>query len=256
MTTINVCMCYFAVGGAEIFWSRLSKKLPQYKWLFTTEVKPEADVVVYSNDHKFYLQARNLNKPVIQRMTGPRSYTLPQPEDLAAVICTSQAGWEASSFDGKQLIYNGIDLEYLKTIQPIKCELLYSPARQGVGQCIDTAIQYAREQKQHLTVLGDRQHLAENTAKLLRTKYPDVAWPGLVAEPIALGYMKGCEAYVMPTPVAGVSNALIEAVAFGKPIINLGHAEIPFLTNIDLNQTASKYDELIRKVLNEGKRTV
>jgi hypothetical protein len=248
MTTINVCMCYFAVGGAEIFWSRLAKKLPQYKWLFTTEVKPEADVVVYSNDHKFYLQARNLNKPVIQRMTGPRSYTLPQPEDLAAVICTSQAGWEASRFDGKQLIYNGIDLEYLKTIQPIKCDLLYGCARVGVGQQVEKAIHYAEEHGRHLTVLGGKQHLTEDTYDVLKKRYKDVAWTGLVEEETALGYVAGCNSGIMPTSVHGISNFLIECVGLGKTVISLGSAEIPLLTNIDINQTAARYQKLIDSI--------
>jgi hypothetical protein len=252
MAKVNVCMGIWGVGGAERFWERLARKLPQYTWAFTTEVQSTSNLIVYSNDHRFYLQARNYNLPTIQRMTGPRSYTLPQPLDLAAVVCSSKAGFEVSQHPRKQLIYNGIDLGHLKTIKPIPCDLLYAPARNGKGQCIETAIQYAQEQRRSLTVLGDRQHLAENTAEVLRRRYPKVNWPGLVAEDVALGYVKGCNEAIMPTPVHGVSNFLIEAVALHKPIINLGNAEIPLYENLDLNNTAAKYQELFERVLDEG----
>jgi hypothetical protein len=249
MAIINVCCNVWAVGGFEIGFKRLSVKLPQYNWRFTTNVIKEADLIIYANDDRFYDQAKQLNKPTIQRMTGPRSYGMSQPDDLSAVICSSLAGFNISKHPKKQLIYNGVDFDYLKTIKPIACDLLYSPARQGVGQRIDIAAEYARKNHRKLTVLGSRQHLIENTAKDLRRKYPEVIWTGLVDPDIASAYMKGCIDYIMPTPVAGVSNAIIEAVACGKNVINLGNAEIPPKDQIDIKVAAKKYDELIQSIL-------
>ena len=82
MKKISVCMEHWAVGGAERFWERMSRALPQYQWEFSKSVKSDADIVIYSNSHKFYDQAKKLNKPVIFRLTGPRSYKLPQMKDL------------------------------------------------------------------------------------------------------------------------------------------------------------------------------
>ena len=131
---INITMDFWGVGGAERFWQRLSRKMPQYEWLFTTAVDTNADLVIYSNNHKFYEQAKALNKPIVMRLTGPRSYVLPQPNDLAALICSSKAGYALSTHPKKILIYNGIDFDHLKTIKPIPCDLLMGSARVGVGQ--------------------------------------------------------------------------------------------------------------------------
>jgi hypothetical protein len=246
---INICLDVWSVGGAELGYKRIASKLPNYSWSFTTDVDPNANLVIYSNNHRFYDQAKALNLPTIQRTTGPRSYSLPQPNDLKAVICSSIKGYEITKHHNKHLIYNGIDFEHLKAITPIPCDLLYAPARIGVGQCVETAIKYSKEHRRHLTVLGGKQHLHEDTYKILKRKYPEVCWTGLVDPNVASSYIKGCKAYICPTKTHGVSNAIIECVAQDKTIINLGGVEIPPKDQIDINVAANKYDALIKSVL-------
>jgi hypothetical protein len=246
---ILVLLNTWAVGGAERGWYRIAGKLSQYDWAFKTEVEP-ADLIFYSNDHRFYEAAKKLNVPIIQRTTGPRSYNLPQPDDLAAVVCSSQKAFELSAHPKKTLIYNGVDFERLRGIKEIECDLLYPASRIGVGQKVETAILYALKHNRRLTITGAKQHLAENTHDLLRAKYPQMNWTGLVDEETMLGLIKGCRDVIMPTSTHGISNAIIEAVGLEKNIINLGSVEVPRRDQIDLNETARKYDELIKGVLN------
>lgn len=242
---VNVCMDYWAVGGAERFWQRLSRVVKQHQWIFTTEVDPEADVVIYSNNDKFYHQAKALNKPAVLRITGPRSYSLPQHNDLAAVICTSQKSYELSKHERKVLIYNGVDISKFDSIQPIECDLLYGCARVGLGQKPEVAIKYAKNNNRHITITGSRQHLAEKTYNVLKKKYPEVNWTGLIEEDEMFRYIKGCKAGIMPTSVHGVSNFIIECVAADKPIINLGGVEIPDKKQIDIGNAAYQYNKLL-----------
>lgn len=253
MKTICICMNVWATGGAENFYHRLAAKLPQYQWLFDNKVNPEADLIIYSNDHKFYDQAKKLNKPTILRITGPRSHSLPQPADLKAVICSTQKSHQLSQHPQKTLIFNGVDFDHIASIKPIKCDLLYAPARIGLGQKVEDAIKYAIKHNRHLTVLGAKQHVQENTYDLLRTRYTQINWAGLVAPDVASAYIKGCNEYICPTSAHGVSNAIIECVVNDKPIINLGGVEIPNKSNIDLNNTARLFQELIERILNSGK---
>lgn len=246
---INVTMDFWGVGGAERFWQRLSKKLPQYEWAFTTEVDPHTDLVIYSNNYRFYEQAKRLNKKVAERVTGPRSYGLVHPSDLSFLICSSKAGFDRIDHSKKCLIYNGIDLDSLKIISPISCDLLYGCARVGIGQAPEKAIQYAIKNSRHLTITGSRQHLAENTYKELKSKYPQVCFTGLLDEDVMLGYIKGCKAGIMPTSTHGLSNFVLELVACDKPLINIGNVEVPNKNDIDINITAKKYNELISPIL-------
>jgi len=246
---INICMNFWAMGGAEIGYKRIAAKLSEYEWLFTTEVDSKSDLVIYSNNDKYYHQAKKYNIPTILRTTGPRSYNIVQPLDLAAVICSSKKAYKLSKHPKKQLIYNGIDFEHLATIKPIKCDILYAPARQGMGQKIEVAAEWARSHNRKLTCLGDKQHLVEDTATVLRRKYPEVVWTGLVDNNTALGYIRGCNSGIMPTSTHGVSNFIIECVAADKPIINIGGVEIPDKKDIDLNNTVNSYRLLIENVL-------
>jgi len=250
MAIINVCLDVWGkAGGAEVGYWRIAQKLPQYDWKFTTDVDPTANLVIYSNNHRFYDAAKALNIPTILRTTGPRSINMPQPADLKAVICSSKKAYELSTHANKHLIYNGVDFKWLDHVKPIECDLLYSPARVGVGQQVEKAIQYAQQNNRNLTVLGSRQHLAEDTYDVLKKKYPAVFWTGLLDPNQALRLMKGCKDYIVPTSVHGVSNAVIEAVAYGKNIINLGGVEVPAKEDIDINITADKYDKLIQEAL-------
>jgi len=246
---VNITMGVWGVGGAERFWERLSRKLPQYEWRFTTKVDPSASLVIYSNDHKFYTQAKKANLPCIMRITGPRSYKIPQPDDLKAVVCSSKKSYALSKHKSKVLIFNGIDFEALKHIKPIECDLLYGPARIGLGQAPEVAIKYAIRHKRKLTITGAKQHLAENTYNLLRKKYPQVNWTGLLDENTMLRWIKGCKEAIMPTSVHGISNFIIECVGMEKPILNLGGVEIPDKADIDINNTAKLYEEIIEEAL-------
>jgi hypothetical protein len=249
MIVINVCLDYWAIGGSELGYKRIASKLPQYDWKFVTKVDKNCDLVIYSNNHRFYEQAKALGKSVIQRTTGPRSYNLPQPDDLCAVICSSKQGYQITKHRNRHLIYNGIDFTHINTIIPISNDLLYAPARIGVGQCVEDAIKYAKNNNRHLTVLGAKQHLNENTYEELKFKYPNVNWTGLVDPDVASAYIKGCVSYICPTKVHGVSNAIIEAVANRKEIINIGQVEIPPIEEIDINLTAKKYNSIIQNII-------
>jgi hypothetical protein len=241
---IAIALKYWAIGGAEVGYRRLSNALP-YDFDFVTAITQPYDVVIYSNSHDFYKQAKSVGcKKIIQRTTGPRSYNLPQPNDLHAIVCSSVKAYNKSQHPNKVLIYN---LPPSEPAKPIKCDLLYSPARIGVGQCVDKACDYAYQNQRLLTVLGGKQHLHEDTYYELQRRYPEVQWTGVVNPTKALRYMKGCEDYIVPTSVHGVSNAVIEAVAMNKNIINLGGVEVPDKENIDPSETLKKWIKLLEQ---------
>lgn len=248
MKKINICLNFWAIGGAENFYRRLAKAMPQYEWLFTTKVDKTADIVMYSNDHSFYNQAKSLNIPTILRVTGPRSYSMPQPDDLKFVVCSSAKSYQLSTHLRKKLIYNGIDFDHLQNIQPISCQWLASEARIGVGQKIEDAIRFAIKSGKHLTCLGAKQHVAENTYYTLKSKYPQVTFTGLVDPDVALRYIKGCEALIIASSSHGISNSMLEAVALGKKIINLGGVEMVDKKHIDIKNTAAQYLELFQSI--------
>lgn len=251
MMKINVCLNIWGkAGGAERGYERLSNALNQYQWSFTTKVDDTADIVLYSNDHKFYEQAKMLNKPTIFRLTGPRSYNLPQPDDLKYVVCSSQKSYDLSSHARKVKILNGIDFDSLKDIKPIKCDLLYGPARIGRTQKVELAIKWAIDNNRTLTVTGARQHVAEDIEGQLKAKYPNVKWTGLIDEKTMLRYIAGCKSAIMPASGHGLSNFVIESIAFNKPIVNLGKVEVPRKEDIDLKNTAQQYDKLFQSILN------
>jgi glycosyltransferase involved in cell wall biosynthesis len=247
MKIVNVCLGIWAVGGAERGYQRIADKLPEYKWLFTTKVDPTANLVIYSNTHEFYKQAKRIGVPAILRVTGPRSYSIPQPDDLGAVVCSSKKSYEISRHKNKYLIYNGIDFSMIDKIKLTKCDLLYGCARIGLGQQVEKAIKYAIKNNRHLTVTGAKQHVTENVYDTLRKKYPQVRWTGLLDEETMLSYVKGCKEGIMPTSVHGLSNFIIELAACGKPLINLGGVETVNKEDIDINVTARKYKELIEE---------
>lgn len=243
---ITVLLNYWAIGGAENGYKRLAAALPQYEWKFATELTEPTDVVIYSNDHRFYEQAKALKIPkIIQRTTGKRSHGLPQPDDLHALVCSSQEAFDKSEHPRKVMIYNGVDISRLQWLRPIACDLLYAPARVGVGQRVSVAAEWARVNNRHLTCLGSRQHLDENTYEELQQQYPEVNWVGLVNPTKATRYIAGCKDYICPTPNHGVSNAIIEAVALGKCIINLGGVEVPCIEGIDINLMKRKWYKIL-----------
>lgn len=246
---INICLEIWATGGAEIGYKRLAQAMPEYEWRFVTKAGP-CDVLIYSNSDKFYHQAKSLNIPkIILRTTGPRSYAMPQYDDLFAVVCSSRKAYELSKHPRRHMVYNGVDFERLSHLKPIACDILVGCARVGLGQQVEKAILYAKANKKHLTVLGGKQHLHEDTYNILKNKYPEVTWTGVVDNDTALAYVKGCNAGIMPTSVHGVSNFVLELVACDKPVINIGGVEVPPKSEIDINITARKYKEIIEAVI-------
>lgn len=246
---INVCLAIWATGGAERGYYRLASALPDYDWSFTTKVEADANIVLYSNDIKFYHQAKALNIPAIYRITGPRSYKIPCPDDLEYVVCSSNKAYEICKHPRKVKIFNGIDFDSLKDIKPIPCDLLYGPARLGRTQKVEMAIQWAIKNKRHLTVTGARQHVAEDIEGQLKKKYPQVNFVGLVDEKTMLGLIKGCKDAIMPASGHGLSNFILECISLDKNIINLGDVEIPSKADIDLKNTVDQYDKLFKEIL-------
>lgn len=249
MKKINVVMSYM-VGGALTGMKRISSAMPQYDWIFTTN-PVQSDMCIYMNDHKQYLSAKKLGiKHIIQRKTGIRSLKVQEPLDLDAVICASNASYIKSKHPKKILIYNGIDLDFLKTIKPEpNIDLLIAESRIGIGQQVEKSIQYALKNNRHLTILGSGEGLAENTYEKLKKKYTQLNWAGRVSVEKALSYIKGSNGIIISNPSHGVANQVLEALAMNKPIINLGNVEIPPESEIDINITVQKYDSLIKSII-------
>ena len=247
---INVVMDYL-VGGAYVGLLRIASKLPQYSWSFTTKVEQQADIVLYMNNHIHYERAKSFGiRHIIQRKTGERSLVVQTPEDLDAVICASKRSYEYTKHSKKILIYNGIDFEQLSHIIPKpNIDLLVAESRIGVGQRVNLACQYAIEHKQHLTILGSKANLVEDTYYKLKASYPQFNWIGTVGMEEALSYIKGCSALIICNPSHGVANQSIEGVAMDKKIVNLANLEIPDKRDIDINVTAKKYDDLFKTLL-------
>ena len=251
MKTINVVMDYL-IGGALVGLERIAFKLPQYNWKFTTEVLKGADIVLYMNNHRHYEKAKQLNiKHIIQRKTGTRSLPIPEPDDLKAVICGSKISYDNSKHDNKILIYNGVDLEYISSIEPKKdVDLLIAESRIGIGQQIHRGCEFAIENKRHLTILGSGKGLNENTYDIWRKRYSQPNWVGRVNPDEALSYIKGCNSIIVSNPAHGVANQIIEALMMNKEIITLCNGlEIPPKDQLDINITAEKYKKLIDEIL-------
>lgn len=249
MKKINVVMSYM-VGGALTGMKRISSAMPQYDWIFTTN-PVQSDMCIYMNDHKHYLSAKKLGiKHIVQRKTGIRSLKVQEPSDLSAVICASERSYNNSKHPKKTLIYNGVDLGFLKTIKPEpNIDLVIAESRIGKGQAVEKSIQYALKNKRDLTILGSGEGLAESTYRKLKKKYPQFNWVGRVPADKALSYIKGSNGIIISNPSHGIANQVIEALAMDKPIINLGGVEVPPKSEIDINITVQKYNSLIKSIL-------
>lgn len=250
MIIINVVMDYL-IGGAFVGTKRITDKLKHYVWNFSTEVRTKSDIVLYMNNHRHYEAAKLLRiKYIIQRKTGERSLKVPNPEDLSAIICASKKSFEQTNHSKKVLIYNGIDFDLIKSIMPKpNIDLLVAESRIGTGQRVDLACDYAIGQKRHLTILGSKANLIEDTYFKLKSAYPQFDWIGTVSEKEALSYIKGCNAIIVSNQSHGVANQIIESLSMDKQIIRFAEIEIPSKQDIDINITARKYDELIKSII-------
>lgn len=239
----------YLIGGAYIGILRLSRALTKYEWSFTTEAQ-KSDMVLYMNNHRHYLASKQLGIPyIIQRKTGNRSLSIQTPEDLSAVICASKKSFDCTNHARKVLIYNGIDMDLIKSVVPkSNIDLLVAESRIGVGQKVDLACKYAIRNHRHLTILGSKANLNEDTYYVLKRQYPQFSWVGTVSETEALSYIKGCNGIIVSNPSHGVANQIIEAVSMDKPIITLADIEIPPKEKIDLKHMAEKYDSLIKQL--------
>lgn len=233
-------------GGAKLFFDNLTKHLPQFNLHFTQGAIPaNSDVLIYGNRHDFYTQAKALNIPkIIQRTQGQRAMNLQQPEDLHAVVCSSQKSYQLSTHPNKTYICNGIDYALADSLKPINCDLLCAESRIAKGQRIGEAIQWAVKHNRRITILGSKQGSAEKVDEQLKIKYPNCEWVGLVDYTTSLQYIKGCKELVVASPAHGLSNSVLAATYFQKPIQNIGGVEIP-ITVPDMKVTAENYIDLI-----------
>lgn len=111
----------YLVGGAYVGMGRIARHLDKYTWQITTEVNPNAKILIYLNNNRFYEDGKKYKIPyIIQRKTGERSLKVPNPDDLCALICASQRSFLATNHPKKILIYNGIDFNILEKIIPKK----------------------------------------------------------------------------------------------------------------------------------------
>lgn len=253
---INVVMDYL-VGGAYIGLMRIARNMPQYKWEFSTEVNKNANIVIYMNNHRHYTRAKEYNiKHIIQRKTGERSLKIETPDDLGYVICSSKRSYDFVKHKNKILVYNGIDFVHLSSICPkSNVDFLVAESRIGIGQRVDLACKYALKHNRHLTILGGKANLDENTYFVLKKQYPMFKWVGTVSEDESLSYIKGCNSIIVSNSSHGVANQVIEAVACNKNIIDLttNKLEIPDKDNINITCAIEKYKDIFSKLMEGNK---
>lgn len=126
------------------------------------------------------------------------------------------------------VIYNGIDLD--TTCDPISFETMYPgkkiivsvgrlSGQKGYSYLIDAAaILKDKRDDFMIIVLGEgklRESLMQQARSAGVEKY--IQFPGFVR---SVGpYLKGCDIFVLPSLFEGLSNAAIEAMACGKPVV-------------------------------------
>jgi hypothetical protein len=248
MKTLAFCLKFWGIGGAENWYRNISKYLP-FQCSFVDKINKHYDVVIYSNSNDFYVQAKKYNcTTIIQRTTGERSLKIQQPVDLHAVICSTQKAYNISKHKNKCLIYNGVDKELIDSLDPIKCDLLCADARVGIGQNTLRAITYAKKHNHHLTVLGGKQHLAENTYYVLKDMHGDsVVFTGVQTHKDALRYIKGCNTLLVTNQSHGCSNSALERMYSGD-ILNLSGTKLDLPDEVnDIADVAKKYEDVINK---------
>jgi glycosyltransferase involved in cell wall biosynthesis len=140
------------------------------------------------------------------------------------------------------VIYNPIDLEQISAmaVEPVPHPWLVAPSVPviiGVGRLaaekdfkllIDAFAKLRAKRPARLIILGEgeqRNFLSEHVRNIALAS--DVSLPGFVANPFA--WMKRASVFVLSSKYEGLSNALIEAMACGIPVVSAdcgGPAEI------------------------------
>jgi len=135
-------------------------------------------------------------------------------------------GWFPEDF--VKIIYNGIDLN--TSCDPMPFETMYPgkkiivstgrlSAQKGFSYLIDAAAILKQKRDDVMIIVLGEGKLRESLMQRARTSGVDkmIQFPGFVK---AVGpYLKGCDLFTLPSLYEGLSNAAIEAMAFGKPAI-------------------------------------
>ncbi len=137
-----------------------------------------------------------------------------------------EKGWFPEDFVA--VIYNGVDLDItcdsisFETMYPGK-KIIVSAGRlsqqKGFSYLIDAAAILKNKRDDFLIIVLGEGKLRESLLQRARSAGVEkfIQFPGFVK---SVGpYIKGCDLFVLPSLYEGLSNAAIEAMAYGKPAI-------------------------------------
>lgn len=196
----------------------------------------DIDIVQYGNKIQYKQCAVNAGVPiVIERTAGPRSCHLNR--DGVTHVISSTKGTVSlikTNYTGPvSVIYNGIEIDEYESVVPDRLHfgsddvvVCYCARMGGRGQGFDIlvkAVLQARSRRDiKLVLIGDKpEHAGEDIRpqlrKLAAPMGKDCVFTGELSNPAPI--MAGADIYVCPANHHGISNALIEASALGKPII-------------------------------------
>ncbi len=135
-------------------------------------------------------------------------------------------GWFPEDFI--TVIYNGIDVDI--TCDPMPFETMYPGKKiivsagrlsqqKGFNYLIDAAAILKEQRNDFLIIILGKGELRESLIQRARSAKVEnyIQFPGFVK---SVGpYFRGCDFFVLPSLYEGLSNAAVEAMAFGKPAI-------------------------------------
>jgi glycosyltransferase involved in cell wall biosynthesis len=193
------------------------------------------DILQWGNVTKYKECGIRAGAKVIERISGPRSINTDH-SNIDHMICSSN-GIEKSV----KKIYNG-PTTIIKNGIEIKEDLprerfgfssdsfivVYPAARMGQGQSYDslimaTIIANKQNPKIKLVLMGDRPNqkgypnIKPQLKKLAAPLGDNCIFTGFVNNPSSI--INGSDLCVVPAKTHGISNALIEAASYGKPLV-------------------------------------
>lgn len=193
------------------------------------------DILQWGNKTEYKECGIKAGVKTIERLAGPRSINT-NHSNIDYMVCSSY-GIERivkKTYNGKSIVIkNGIDV-----LENIKKErfgfssedfiVVYPAARMGQGQAYDHLIiatknAILQNQKIKLILMGDQPNqkgypnIKPQLESLAKTIKNNCIFTGFVSDPSSI--INGADLCVVPAKTHGVSNALIEAASYGKPLL-------------------------------------
>lgn len=172
---------------------------------------------------------------VIERTAGPRSCNNDRTHvDYVVASNNGTIPLIRKNYDGPlSVIYNGMNLDRMKDVKPDRLRfgkkdfvVCYCARMGGVGQgfqdLISAALMIRKKQRVKLVLIGDKpESSAENIVPRLKDMAKhlgdDCVFTGALDNPLPI--IAGCDLYVCPARHHGISNAILEACALGRPVV-------------------------------------